>query len=79
MSRRARRLAIACALLALAPAASGAQGARITGVTTARLVELRPLVDDSVPLSAAVDSSGVGGDLRRTADGTIVRCAGAPN
>ncbi|MGZ8493900.1 MAG: hypothetical protein ACXWZS_16980, partial [Gemmatirosa sp.] len=78
MSRRARRLAIACALLALAPAASGAQGARITGVTTARLVELRPLVDDSVPLSAAFDSSGVGGDLRRTADGTIVRCAGAP-
>lgn len=60
-----------------APAALHAQGMRITGATTARLVELRPLVDDSVPLAAAIDSGGGGSELRRTADGTIVRCSGA--
>ncbi len=74
MTRRALVLALA---LAVARSGAGAQGVRITGVTTARLVELRPLVDDSVPPGDAVDSAA-GSDLRRLADGTIVRCGGAP-
>lgn len=60
------------AVLSLADArAAQAQGARIVGVSTARLVELRQLATDSVPRDAIVDTVG---SLFRTADGVVVAC-----
>lgn len=48
-----------------------AQGARVRGVTSVRLLELRPFVDDSVPLSSTQPGAV---DYRVLADGRVVRC-----
>jgi len=69
-------LALATALVA-SPAARQAagQGYRITGTSVAEVVNLRPLVQDSIPLSAAGDTvPGSIGDLRFGPNGQIVRC-----
>src|SRR5688572_7019792 len=57
-------------MLALAAVSAGAQDVRVIGVTSAQAVDLRPLVDDSVPISEASGS----GPYRTLADGTVVRC-----
>jgi hypothetical protein len=66
------RCAIAAfAVLSLGPAL-GAQGVRITGITTVQSVDARPLVPDSVPVAQATGD----GPYRILADGTLVRCVG---
>ena len=70
MSKRVGSFAlVALACGAVSPLT--AQGARLTGSTVARYIELRPVVMDSVPRSAVVDSTG---QLYQTADGLIVGC-----
>jgi hypothetical protein len=64
---------LTCVAWALATPPLAAQGARVTGVTVARYIEIRPFVTDSVPRSTVVDSVGT---LYRTADGLIVGCEG---
>ena len=49
---------------------AGAQGVRVNGVTAMQLVDVRPLVEDSVPIGQA---SGTG-PYRLLPDGTVVRC-----
>ncbi len=49
-----------------------AQGVRISGASTARYVQLRPLLTDSVDASEATDSIGLD---RLLTDGTLARCA----
>lgn len=65
------RRAIPLVLLATSMATSvvAAQSVLVTGSTSVRFVELRPLVRDSVPADAAT-----GGLLRQLPDGRIVRC-----
>jgi hypothetical protein len=48
----------------------GAQSGRISGVTWLQSVDLRPLVEDSVPVGDAVGT----GPYRQLADGQLVRC-----
>lgn len=55
---------------AMPGAAARAQGIIITGATSARLIDLRPLVLDSVPYAATSDW----GALRITSDSVIVTC-----
>lgn len=77
--RAVRRLSLAPASAAVIGALlvsslatpAAAQGVRISGASTARYVQLRPLVADSVPVSQAVDSTGLD---RFLADGTLARC-----
>jgi hypothetical protein len=57
-------------LLFAASASSSAQSGRITGVTWIQSVDLRPLVEDSVPISQAQGT----GPYRQLADGRLVRC-----
>lgn len=57
-------------LLVLAPATIGAQGIRISGVTTMQLIDLRPLVIDSLPASSVPGS----GESRTTAGGVPAIC-----
>ena len=80
MTRRARRRsrAAACAAGALVssvsladPRIAAAQGARVVGVTTARLVELRQLATDSI---RAADVADTVGSLYRSADGIVADC-----
>jgi hypothetical protein len=47
-----------------------AQSIRVTGVTSAQSVDVRPLVDDSVPIGLAIGD----GPYRQLADGRLVRC-----
>lgn len=71
MHRASHRAAAVAALLgAFAGSAAGAQGIRITGTTTARYIELRPMVDDSVP----ADSTTGTGTLRETSRGVVAYC-----
>ena len=49
---------------------AGAQGVRVNGVSAMQLVDVRPLVEDSVPIGQA---SGTG-PYRLLPDGTVVRC-----
>ena len=56
--------------LAFLPLALGAQGLRISGVTTMQLIELRPFVIDSAPAS----SFGGTGEWRTTPEGVPVVC-----
>ena len=77
MTRRCRGALLVAALAAspwtAVPAA--AQGFRITGTSVVDWVSLRPLVQDSIPASAAGDTvSGSIGDLRIGPNGQIVRC-----
>jgi hypothetical protein len=65
------RLARLCvAALVLWPAAAPAQSVRISGSSTLRYLELRPLVRDSVP----VEGTRGTGLLRQTESGRVVRC-----
>lgn len=65
-----RIAAIAAGLLATGTLPAGAQGVRITGTTTARYLELRPMVDDSVPADSATGE----GTLRETSRGVVAFC-----
>ena len=69
-SRRVSRLA---ALLVTGAQPVIAQGVRISGTTAVDYAEIQPIVLDSVPISATVDS----GLLRHTANGTVVECLGS--
>lgn len=60
------------AILGAAPSGE-AQGVRISGASTARYLQLRPLIADSVDEGAAVDTVGLDRLLR---DGTLARCPG---
>ncbi len=57
-------------MLALSATNAMAQGVRVSGVTSLQAVDLRPLVDDSVPVS---ETSG-SGPYRTLPDGQVVRC-----
>jgi hypothetical protein len=61
--------AMVSALLALGTTAA-AQGVRVTGVTSLQGVDLRPLVEDSVPVGLATGT----GPYRTLSDGRLVRC-----
>lgn len=63
------RLAVTLGVALLAGSA-GAQAVRIQGVTWVQAVDVRPLVDDSVPIGQANGS----GPYRTLADGRLVRC-----
>lgn len=69
---RAALCALALVTVA-APRAAHAQGIRLRGTTWARYVELRPFVEDSVPIGS-VTGDGV---LRQAEDGRVVRCTAA--
>lgn len=56
--------------LAVGPATLGAQGLRVSGVTTMQLVDLRPLVIDSLPASQVPGT----GEFRTTAGGVPAIC-----
>ncbi len=61
---------LALALVLAAAGTAAAQGIRITGVSTAQYIDMRPMVLDSVPAGQATGS----GSLKQTADGQIVQC-----
>lgn len=61
---------VALAIALLVPGSAGAQTVRATGVSNVQLIQLRPLVIDSVP----VESAPGDGLIRRTTDGRLVRC-----
>lgn len=65
-----KRIAMALALLMAAATTARGQTVRATGITSLQLVQLRPLVVDSVPVADAPGD----GLIRRTADGRLVRC-----
>lgn len=67
---RAAGLGVGLAVAALVAAPAAAQQVRISGITSVRYLEIKPLVEDSVALS---ETSGEG-LLRRSADGQLVRC-----
>lgn len=71
---RIKVLPAAIAFLSVVMAATAAAGqvVRISGVTTIRYLDVRPLVEDSVLASAAFGD----GLLRQTEDGQIVLCVG---
>lgn len=73
--RRYRALVRACALALVVLAGSAAllhaQAGRVSGTTYLQAVDLRPLVEDSVPVAQAVGT----GPYRQLADGRLVRCA----
>lgn len=58
------------ALIAVAVGTANAQGVRVTGVTSVQAVDLRPLVDDSVPITEPSGS----GPYRVLPNGQVVRC-----
>ena len=65
-----RTLALVGSIVLAAAANAPAQGVRITGVTSVQAVDLRPLVDDSVPVGEATGT----GPYRQLSDGRLVRC-----
>lgn len=65
-----RVLVAAGAMLLVAGVCADAQTVRVTGVTSLQGVDLRPLVDDSVPIGQATGT----GPYRALADGRLVRC-----
>jgi hypothetical protein len=60
----------AAVLLLLGSSAALAQGVRVGGVTTVQTLDIRALVDDSVPVGLATGT----GPYRSLADGRLVRC-----
>ena len=73
--RRSSRMRIAALgvmpiALGLAAAGVGAQSIRVSGITSAQSVDVRPLVGDSVPIGQAIGD----GPYRLLADGRLVRC-----
>lgn len=69
--RRVFSLLVLSFPVAVWPASGSAQSVRVTGTTTFQYVEVRPLVNDSVPV-ADVTGEGL---LRFSEDGRLVRCA----
>ncbi|MEW5918214.1 MAG: hypothetical protein AB1762_17560 [Gemmatimonadota bacterium] len=67
--RVARTVVLTLGMVLAGPVA-GAQSVRIQGVTSVQSVDLRPMVEDSVPIGQA---SGTG-PYRTLADGRLVRC-----
>jgi hypothetical protein len=65
-----RLLIVVVALLVATVTSAAAQGVRITGTTSLQAVDLRPLVEDSIPASLTTGT----GPYRTTADGLVVRC-----
>jgi hypothetical protein len=65
-----RRLSVVVALASRA-ATLGAQGIVITGASSARYVDMRPLVNDSVPIALTDSATEV---YRRTKSGVLVQC-----
>ena len=65
-----RRVALAGLLLLGRAALAAGQGVRVTGVTSMQAVDLRPLVEDSVPVGEATGT----GPYRQLSDGRLVRC-----
>jgi hypothetical protein len=66
-----RHLLLVASLVMIAGAGPlAAQGVRVTGITTARYIEIRPLKPDSVPVTETVGE----GNLRENLEGRIVRC-----
>lgn len=66
-----KRLLVALGIAGLVPGTlAGAQGVRISGVTSMQAVDLRPLVEDSVPIGQATGT----GPYRALPDGRLVRC-----
>ena len=64
---------LACTLVAgglICPRGLPAQAVRMTGTTSLQAVDIRPLVEDSVPIGLATGS----GPYRLLADGRLVRC-----
>jgi hypothetical protein len=61
---------LAIGALVSGPVEAAAQAVRITGVTTVQAVDIRPLVEDSVPIGTATGT----GPYRQLADGRLVRC-----
>lgn len=72
-ARQLRMLVSALVIMGATALPSAAQGIRIHGASTSRYVELRPLVADSVPESAAAPSDQ---SDRLLNDGTLARCGG---
>ena len=74
MTRGRAPLALVTLLAALVADArrSGAQGVRVTGTTTAQLLAVRRMVDDSV--AAGLVTLIPGTSLAATEDGRVVRC-----
>jgi hypothetical protein len=64
-------LTLSLVLLSAVSPRAHAQGILVRGATTVRFVELRPYVDDSVPLSATTPGAV---DYRQLPDGRVVRC-----
>jgi len=58
--------------IAMGASLAQAQSVRVSGVTSMQAVDLRPLVDDSVPIGLAIGD----GPYRTLADGRVVRCDG---
>ncbi|MCC6773362.1 MAG: hypothetical protein IT360_19410 [Gemmatimonadaceae bacterium] len=73
LARAWRGLVVVVVIGGATAAPSAAQGVRIHGASTSRYVQLRPLVADSVPESAASTSDGLD---RLLNDGTLARCRG---
>lgn len=65
-------LCVGLSIAAAPPARADAQDFRVTGTSSVRYIELRPMLRDSVPVEDATGD----GLLRQTADGRIVRCIG---
>jgi hypothetical protein len=63
-------LVVTIAAAAVVTGRAGAQGVRVTGVSALQVVDVRPLVEDSVTIGQA---SGTG-PYRLLPDGTVVRC-----
>jgi len=63
-------LVVTIAAAAVVTGPAGAQGVRVTGVSALQVIDVRPLVEDSVPIGQA---SGTG-PYRLLPDGTVVRC-----
>ena len=70
---RVLMLMLMLALGSVGAVSLGAQGIRITGASTSRFVQLRPMLTDSVPESAASTTDGLD---RLLQDGTLARCSG---
>jgi len=68
--RRGVSSPLAAALVLAAAGSAAAQGIRITGVSTAQYIDMRPVVLDSVPAGQATGT----GPFKQTANGQIVQC-----
>jgi hypothetical protein len=73
MRPRCLPVAVLIVATAVCSTAAMAQGLRIRGTTTSRLLELRPFISDSVPVTSVTDTV-TGSTLRVGPNGLVVRC-----